>query len=76
MAKAANRNEDAKIALGKADCHWKNYTNIMDGMFIGANMLRSRDFTNWHVHDAAVTKEYTDLGGDADHPCLEAQILQ
>jgi len=75
-AKAANRNEDAKIALGKADCHWKNYTNIMDGMFIGANMLRSRDFTNWHVHDAAVTKEYTDLGGDADHPCLEAQILQ
>jgi len=73
-AKAANRNEDAKIALGKADCHWKNYTNIMDGMFIGADMLRTRNFKNWHVHDAAVTKEYTDLGGDADEPRVETKI--
>jgi len=63
-AKAANRNEDAKIALGKAVDHWNNYTKIMDGMFIGADMLRTRDFKNWHVHDEAVTKEYTDLGGD------------
>jgi len=65
-AKAAHRNEDAKIALGKADRYWKNYTNIMDGMFIGANMLRSKNFKNWHVHDVAVTQEYTDLGGDAN----------
>jgi len=65
-AKAANRNEDAKIALGKAVGFWKNYTNIMDGMFIGAVMLRTKDFKNWHVHDAAVTKEYTDLGGHAN----------
>ncbi len=63
-AKAANRNEDAKIALGKAVDHWNNYTKIMDGMFVGADMLRTRDFKNWHVHDEAVTKEYTDLGGD------------
>ena len=63
-AKAANRNEDAKTALDKADGFWKKYVNIMDGMFIGADMLRTRDFENWHVHDATVTKEYTDLGGD------------
>jgi hypothetical protein len=75
-ATAANRNEDAKIALGKADCHWKNYVNIMDGMFTGVQMQRTRDFENWHVHDAAVTKEYTDLGGDAGHACVEAQIPQ
>jgi hypothetical protein len=64
-ALAANRNEEAKIALGKAVSHWENYTNFMDGMFIGANMLRSKNFKNWHVHDAAVRKEYADLGGDA-----------
>jgi len=46
----------------------------MDGMFIGADMLRTRDFKNWHVHDAAVTKEYTDLGGDADEPRVETKI--
>ena len=74
MAKAANRNEEARIALGKADRFWKNYANIMDGMFIGADMLRTRDFKNWHVHDAAVTKEYTDLGGDADEPRVETKI--
>ena len=48
------------------NCFWKDDTKIMDGMFIGADMLKSRDFKNWHVHDAAVTKEYTDLGGDAN----------
>ena len=68
-AKAANKNDDAKIALGKADCHWKNYVAIMDGMFTGAEMQRTKDFENWHVHDAAVTKEYTDLGGDANQAC-------
>ncbi len=62
-AKAAQRDEDAKIALGKAVDHWKKYAKIMDGMFIGADMLRTRDFDNWHVHDEAVMKEYTDLGG-------------
>jgi hypothetical protein len=65
-AKAADRNEDARTALGKAEGHWKNYTRIMDGMFIGADMLRTRDFEDWHVHDAAVAKEYADLGGDAN----------
>lgn len=63
-AKAAKRNEEAKVALGKAVHHWKNYTNIMEGMFIGADMLRTKDFENWHVHDDNVMKEYTDLGGE------------
>ena len=48
------------------NCFWKDDTNIMDEMFIGVNMLRSKSFKNWHVHDAAVTKEYSDLGGDAN----------
>ena len=63
-AKVADRLEDARTALGKAEGHWKNYTQIMDGIFIGADMLRTRDFENWHVHDEAITKEYTDLGRD------------
>ncbi|WP_146599216.1 hypothetical protein [Novipirellula aureliae] len=63
-AKAADRNEDARTALGKAEGHWKNYTRIMDGMFIGADMLRTRNFEDWHVHDAAVSREYSVLAGD------------
>ena len=64
-AKATGRNKDARTALGKAEGHWKNYTRIMDGMFIGADMLRTRDFKNWHVHDSAVSREYSALGGNA-----------
>ena len=69
MTKEDRRNEDAKNALGRAYCHWKNYVNIMDGLFSGAEMQRTKDFRNWHVHDAAVLKEYTDLGGDANQVC-------
>jgi hypothetical protein len=38
----------------------------MDRMFTGADMLRTQNFEDWHVHDAAVAKEYADLGGDAN----------
>ena len=49
--------------MGKAVGHWRNYVTIMDSMFYGADMMRSKDFKNWHVHDTAVLKEYTKLGG-------------
>lgn len=65
-AKAANNNAAAKTALGKAIPHWEKYTKIMDEMFIGADMQRSRNFKDWHVHDAAVTKEFSTLDKGAE----------
>ncbi|MBT3194685.1 MAG: hypothetical protein HN341_19230, partial [Verrucomicrobia bacterium] len=65
-AMAAERNEDARTALAKAEEHWMDYTRIMDEMFIGADMLRTRSFEDWHVHDDAVSREYSALSGDAN----------
>ncbi|QDU89003.1 hypothetical protein Pla175_23880 [Pirellulimonas nuda] len=62
--KAAGDNHAATAGLGKAVRYWNRYVNLMDGMFTGAGMQRTRGFRDWHVHDAAVMKEYTDLGGD------------
>ena len=60
---AADKEDEAKTAMGKAVGHWQNYVTIMDSMFHGADMMRSKDFKDWHVHDAAVLKEFTRLGG-------------
>ncbi len=65
-AMAAGRLKDARTALGKAEEHWMNYTRIMDGMFIGADMLRTRNFEDWHVHDDDVSGEYSAVGGNAN----------
>ena len=35
----------------------------MDSMFTGMTMQRSSELPDWRTHDAAVLKEYTDLGG-------------
>ncbi|MDF7808678.1 hypothetical protein P4E94_14605 [Pontiellaceae bacterium B12219] len=63
---AAGETASAQIAMGKAVGCWRQYVAIMDSQFYGSNMQRVRNFKNWHVHDAAVLKEYTDLGGNAD----------
>lgn len=33
------------------------------------DMVRTKDFPNWHTHDKSVLKEYTDLGGEGVHSC-------
>jgi hypothetical protein len=62
-ALAADKKDAAKAAMGNAVGYWNQYVTIMDRLFYGADMMRSRNFKNWHVHDAAVLKEYTALGG-------------
>ena len=63
---AADKKEEAKTAMGNAVGHWQNYVSIMDSLYYGADMTRSKNFKNWRVHDAAVLKEYTDLGGQPE----------
>jgi len=61
--KAGNKRTEAINALGTAYCWWKKYTNLMDANFTGMSCQRVAKFATWHQHDAAVLKEYTDLGG-------------
>jgi len=45
------------------------YTNLMDANFKGMSCQRTSHFATWHQHDAAVLKEYTDLGGSEIPNC-------
>ena len=43
--------------------HWTKYADIMDELYIGADMQRNYHFKSWHQLDAAVLRDLTDLGG-------------
>ncbi len=56
--------ENKKQALAEfspAYGFWKNYTNIMDELFIGVQMQRNLDFQNWHSQDKDALQDYLDL---------------
>nr|WP_309691778.1 hypothetical protein [Armatimonas sp.] len=59
----ASDKEKAKGSLGTAYFWWMKYSSLMDSLFTGMEMQRSQQLPNWHTHDEAVLKEYTDLGG-------------
>jgi hypothetical protein len=58
--------EKAKQAMGEAYRAWRQYTDLMDALYIGVDMQRNRHFTNWHEHDKAVLQDYLDLGGKGE----------
>jgi hypothetical protein len=47
------------------------YSNLMDSMFTGMKMQRTKNLPDWHAHDKSVLKEYTDLGGVGFPSCEE-----
>jgi len=55
--------EKAKQAMGKAYVAWRRYTDLMNALYIGADMQRNRHFTDWHAYDKVVLQNYHDLGG-------------
>ncbi len=65
----ANDKDKARDALGAASCWWMKYSKLMDAMYTGMNMQRTVNFSDWHVHDESVLKEYTDLGGTGTPSC-------
>jgi len=67
----ANDKEKARNALGTAYCWWMKYSNLMDSMYTGMKMQRTRDFPDWHAHDKSVLKDYTDVGGNGIPSCKE-----
>jgi hypothetical protein len=56
--------EQAKQAMGKAYQAWRNYTDLMDALYIGVDMQRNRGFSNWHAYDEVVRQDWLELGGD------------
>jgi hypothetical protein len=58
--------EKAKQAMGEAYRAWRQYTDLMDALYSGADMQRNRHFSNWHDHDQTVLQDYLDLGGVGD----------
>ncbi len=64
-----DKKEEALSAIGKAYCYWKNYTNLMDNLFIPVDLQRNLDFKNWHEHDKDALQDYLDLGGKGEPDC-------
>jgi hypothetical protein len=71
----ANNQNQARGSLGTAYCWWMKYSNLMDSMFTGMQMQRTERLADWHAHDAAVLKEYSDLGGKGTPSCATANSL-
>jgi len=59
----------ARDAIGTANCYWKNYTNIMDELYIGVKLQRNLDFSSWYDHDEDALKDYLNLGGEGEPSC-------
>jgi hypothetical protein len=47
------------------------YSSLMDSMYHGMTMARSSPLPDWHAHDKAVLKEYSDFGGKGIPSCEE-----
>ena len=61
-----NKKDKALDTIGTAYGYWKNYTTMMDELFIGVDLQRNFDFTDWHSHDKKALQDYLDLGGQSD----------
>jgi hypothetical protein len=70
----ATKKDSALKVMGRAQCYWMSYANLMDGMFMGMTNQRTNDLANWHALDAKVLKEYTDLGGSSNPSCATVGI--
>ena len=51
--------ESMVIACG----HWRKYADIMDELYIGADMQRNHSFKSWHQLDADVLRDLANIGG-------------
>lgn len=67
----AGKTDSARTTMGIAYCHWINYTRAMEEMYV-PDTVREVTLPDWKFGDAAVAKEFTDLGGNmANLKCSE-----
>ena len=67
--KKAGQAEKAREAMGKAYCWWINYSRSMEETYYTDSFRNLSITPNWKFADAAVLKEYTDLGGSGIPNC-------
>jgi hypothetical protein len=74
-----NKPVEARNHLITATRHWTQYADIMDELYVGADMQRNFHFKSWHQLDTAVLRDLTDLGGpvtvDVAHPYPWVRIV-
>ena len=61
--KKAGESDRAMKEMGKAYCWWIAYSRSMDDTYHGDSFRNLSIAPDWKYADAAVLKEYTDLGG-------------
>ena len=64
-----DKKEDATESMGKAFCYWRNYTDIMNELYMPVDMQRNKTFSCWHAYDDDVLAEYHKLGGEGFPEC-------
>lgn len=67
--------DDARDAMGKAYCAWMAYSRSMDQTYHPDSFRNLAIAPDWKYADAAVLKEYTDLGGEGVPDCEDLFTL-
>ena len=67
------RIDKAREEMGKAYCRWMSYSRSMEATYLPDSFRNLAIAPDWKYADAAVLKEYTDLGGKEVPDCSETQ---
>jgi hypothetical protein len=65
----AGQTVKARDEMGKAYCKWMSYTRSMEKDYFGDSFRNMQIKPDWKFADAAVLKDYTDLGGTGSPIC-------
>jgi hypothetical protein len=57
------KTDEARDCIGRALGRWERYTTIMAGLYRGVDLQRNHKIPDWHAHDDAALKDFTELGG-------------
>ena len=71
--KKAGKTEQAREEMAKAYCWWMSYSRSMDATYKPDSFRNLAIAPDWKYADAAVLKEYTDLGGKGIPDCDKTQ---
>ena len=67
--KKAGAIDKARTEMGKAYCYWMTYSRSMAETYHPDSFRNLSIAPDWKYADAAVLKEYTDLGGESAPDC-------
>jgi hypothetical protein len=67
----AGQTDKARTEMGMAYCRWMSYTRAMEMDYQGTAFRNMKILPDWKYADAAVLKDYSDLGGLGIPSCNE-----